>query len=85
MKRVTYRAGAYFEQSYVRVDGRQVNAFGITFGASFPFYRWYNAVSVAVDIGQRGSLRQGQIRENYINFILNINLHDIWFVKYRYD
>ena len=85
MKRVTYRAGAYFEQSYVKVNGHQINAFGITFGASFPIYRWHNAVSVAVDIGQRGTLRHDLVRERYINFIVNINLHDIWFVKYRYD
>ena len=80
-----YRAGAYYEQSYVKVNGHQVNAFGITFGASFPIFRWYNAVSVAVDIGQRGSLKYNQVRERYVNFIVNINLHDIWFVKYRYD
>ena len=85
MKRVTYRAGAYFEQSYVKVGGHQINAFGITFGASFPIFRWHNAVSVAVDIGQRGSLRHDLVRERYFNFIVNINLHDIWFVKYRYD
>lgn len=85
MKRVTYRAGAYFEESYVKVNGHQVNSFGITFGASFPIYRWHNAVSVAVDIGQRGTLRHNLIRERYINFIVNINLHDIWFVKYRYE
>ena len=85
MKRVTYRAGAYFEQSYMKVNGHQVNSFGITFGASFPIYRWHNAVSVAVDIGQRGTLRHNLVRERYINFIININLHDIWFVKYRYD
>ena len=85
MKRVTYRAGAYFEQSYVKVNGHQVNSFGITIGASFPVYRWHNAVSIAIDMGQRGTLRHNLVRERYINFILNINLHDVWFVKYRYD
>lgn len=85
MKRVTYRAGAYYEQSYVNVAGHRIDAFGITFGASFPIYRWHNAVSVAVDLGQRGTLRHDLVRERYVNFIVNINLHDIWFVKYRYD
>ena len=85
MKRVTYRAGAYFEQSYVKVNGHQINAFGITLGASFPIFKWHNAISVAIDMGQRGTLRNDLVRERYINFIVNINLHDIWFVKYRYD
>lgn len=85
MKRVTYRAGAYYEQSYVNVAGHRIDAFGITFGASFPIYRWHNAISIAVDMGQRGTLRHDLVRERYVNFIVNINLHDIWFVKYRYD
>lgn len=84
-KRVTYRAGAYYEQSYVKVNGHQVNSFGLTFGASFPIFRGHNAVSVAVDLGQRGTLRHNLVRERYVNFIVNINLHDVWFVKYRYD
>lgn len=85
MKRVTYRAGLYFEESYVKYNGHRVNSFGITFGASFPIYRWHNAISFAVDIGQRGTLKYNMVRERYVNFILNINLHDIWFVKYRYE
>lgn len=85
MKRVTYRAGAYFEESYVKVNGHRVNSFGVTFGASFPIFRWHNAISVAVDIRQRGTLKYNMVRERYVNFILNINLHDIWFVKYRYE
>lgn len=86
MKRVAYRAGAYFEQSYIGLnDGTKVNCFGITFGASLPVYKWYNAISVAVDIGQRGSLKNNLVRENYVNFIININLHDVWFRKFRYE
>lgn len=85
MRRVTYRAGAYYDKSYISLNDHQVNSFGITFGMSLPIYRWYNAVSVAVDMGQRGMKKDELVRERYINFIININLHDIWFIKYRYD
>lgn len=85
MKRVTYRGGAYYDQSYISFNGHQVNSMGLTFGMSLPIYKWYNAVSVAVDLGQRGMKKDELVRERYINFIININLHDIWFIKYRYD
>ncbi len=85
MKRVTYRAGAYYDMSYISLNGHQINSFGITFGASFPIFRWYNAISVAVDIGQRGSKKYNLVRERYVNFMVNINLHDVWFQKYRYE
>lgn len=85
MKRVTYRAGAYYDKSYISFNGHQVNSFGVTFGMSLPIYKWYNAVSFAVDLGQRGMKKDELVRERYVNFIININLHDIWFIKYRYD
>ncbi len=85
MRKVTYRVGGYYEQSYISVNGHQINSFGITFGASLPIYRWYNAITVAVDIGQRGTVNHNLVRERYINFMVNINLHDVWFQKYRYD
>ncbi|MGM9776400.1 MAG: hypothetical protein ACI3ZG_06505 [Candidatus Coprenecus sp.] len=85
MNRVTYRAGLFFEESYLRINGSRVNAAGITIGATFPVLRLYNGITVAINMGQRGSLRKEQVRERYINFMVNFNLHDIWFVKYRYD
>ncbi len=85
MKRVTYRLGAYYDQSYLKVGGEQINAAGVTVGMSLPIYRMYNAVNIAVDFGQRGSVKNNLVRERYVQFILNISLHDIWFMKYRYQ
>ncbi len=85
MKRVTYRIGAYYEQSYLKVGGKQINSAGLTFGMSLPIYRMYNAVNLAVDFGQRGSTKNNLVRERYIQFFINISLHDIWFVKHRYQ
>ena len=85
MKRVTYRLGAYYEQSYVQLGSHQINAAGITFGMSLPIYRLYNAVNLAVDFGQRGTVKDNLVRERYVQFIVNISLHDIWFVKHQYQ
>ena len=84
MKRVTYRVGAYYEQSYLKIRGNQVNAAGVTVGMSLPIHKMHNAVNVAVDFGQRGSTSNNLIRERYIKVILNVSLYDIWFMKYRY-
>lgn len=85
MKRATYRIGAYYEESYVKVNNRQVKGFGVTVGTSLPIHRWYNAANFSIDLGQRGSIKDNLVRERYIKFIINISLHDIWFVKYRYQ
>ena len=84
MKRVTYRVGAYYEQSYLKIGGNQINAAGVTVGMSLPIHKMSNAVNVALDLGQKGSTKNNLIRERYIKFILNVSLYDIWFIKYKY-
>lgn len=85
LKRATYRLGAYYDKSYIRIGGNQVNATGVTFGMSLPVFRWYNALSWSVDVGQRGSLKNGMVRERYVQFNINMNLHDMWFIKRKYN
>ncbi len=85
LKRVTYRIGAYYDQTYVNLNGRQVNAAGFTLGMSMPIFRWYNALTWSVDLGQRGSLKDDMVKENYVQVNINFNLHDMWFIKKRYQ
>ena len=84
-KRVSYRAGAYYGNEYYKVGGNEINNFGITLGATLPVFRWYNGVSIAVDMGQRGTTDASLIRERYIKFCVGLNLHDIWFQKRRFE
>ncbi|MFA7116190.1 MAG: hypothetical protein WC140_02990 [Bacteroidales bacterium] len=85
MKRVTYRFGAYYKQSYINLNGSQINDFGITLGASLPIYRWYNSFTIGLDIGQRGMMTDQLLRERYIKIMIDVNLHDIWFRKFQYN
>lgn len=84
-KRITYHAGIYYERQYVSLNGHQITAQGLTFGVSLPVARYYNSVNVGLDIGQRGTLADGLIRERYIMFTLGFNFHDIWFIKQLYE
>lgn len=84
-KKVTYRAGAYYKKDYFTVDGNGIKSAGITFGATLPVFMWYNGLTVGVELGQRGSIKDNMIRENYINFSFGVNLFDIWFRKMQYE
>lgn len=83
-RRVTYRAGAYFDQSYYTVDGAHVNAVGVTLSMTLPVFRWYNGISLGVDLGRRG-LAASQVKENYFGFSVGFNVFDIWFQKRPYE
>lgn len=84
-KHITYRGGVYHEKSYISFNGNQVDAYGITLGASLPVFRYFNSVNISMDFGQRGSLSLDQIRERYFAINVSFALHDIWFLKPMYD
>jgi len=83
-KRCTYRAGAYFDQSYYLVDGAHVNSAGISLGMTIPVYAGYNGISVGFDFGQRG-FGGNLVKENYFGFNIGFNIFDIWFQKPQYQ
>lgn len=84
LKRCTYRVGAYYEQSYYRVNGNSIDSFGITLGGTLPVFRGYNGITFALDMGQKGFGAQN-IKENYLGFRIGFNIFDIWFQKPRYE
>ena len=85
MKRCSYRAGVYYDQAYYKLDGNNVNSMGITLGMTLPVFRWYNGLTVGVDMGQKASARHGMVRERYAKIVVGFNIHDIWFQKPRYN
>ncbi|MBQ8422082.1 MAG: hypothetical protein IJX11_07465 [Bacteroidales bacterium] len=84
-RRCAYRAGVYYDKAYYQLDGNNVNSMGITLGMTLPVFRWYNGVSLGVDLGQRASTRNNMIRERYVTLNVGFNIHDIWFQKPRYN
>lgn len=84
-KRCAYRGGIYYDQSYYKLDGNNVNSMGITLGITLPVFRWYNGLTLGVDLGQRASARNNMIRERYAMFVVGFNIHDIWFQKPKYN
>ena len=89
LKRWTYRGGVYYEQSYMKLNGQQINAMGITLGVSLPVFRLpnmtTNMINFGIDAGQRGSLKEQLVRERYMMFYISISLYDIWFKKMKYE
>ena len=85
LRRCAYRGGVYYDQAYYKLDGNTVGSVGVTFGVTLPVFRWYNGLSLGVDLGQKGGLSGSQTRERYAKFVIGFNIHDIWFQKPRYE
>ncbi|GCC50743.1 hypothetical protein SanaruYs_09610 [Chryseotalea sanaruensis] len=80
-KRVTYRIG--LSQAPFFANGKKVNDFGINFGLSLPTGQ--SSIDLAFKAGQRGSVQENGLKENYLKVYLGVTLNDRWFVKRKFD
>ncbi len=85
-----YRLGAYYSNTYVKIQDQQINDYGISFGIGIP---WRNSsklfsntsFNIAYQYGVRGTLNNGLIKEKYHIVSFGLTLYDFWFVKRKYD
>ena len=85
LRRCAYRAGVYIDNSYYTLNGKAVKSMGVTLGVTLPIFRWYNGLTLGVDLGQRGGSSSGMVKEKYVMVSVGFNIHDIWFQKHRYE
>ena len=83
--RVHYRLGGYYSNTYLRIRGEQLQDYGISFGVGLPFKGAKSSFNFGFIVGQRGTLTNNLIKENYgiVNF--GLTLHDFWFFKRKFD
>jgi len=84
-KLMSYRAGGYYTQSYLMVNGQQLEDYGITFGVGLPVKSMRSSINVAFTLGTRGTTEYNLVKENYGIITFNVTLHDLWFRKRRFD
>jgi hypothetical protein len=85
---VDYRLGAIIDQTYIVANNTSIKRYAATFGLGLPlrpasssFYK----INLAAEVGKRGTLTNGLVKENYINVHLSFTLNDKWFQKYKFD
>ena len=70
------------------VNNTRIKRYALTAGVGMPlrpnngsFYK----INISAEVGKRGSLVNGLVRENYVNIHLGFTLNDKWFQKYKFD
>lgn len=84
LKRVSYRLGTHYTDSYIKVDNHQINEFGLSAGVGFPF-RNNTKFNVSFEWGKRGSVSNGLVKETYGMLNLSLSFYDFWFIKRKYN
>ncbi|WP_235884594.1 outer membrane protein transport protein [Pedobacter hiemivivus] len=86
--RVDYRLGFAYDKTYINVKDQDIKQMAVTFGLGLPLGYTRFAVSklnFTTELGRRGTLTNGLVQENYINFHLGITLNDTWFKRFKFD
>ena len=88
---VKYRAGVFYGQDYVSVDGK-LPVYGVTAGLGLPlklkrnFYETqYSVLNIALEYGSRGTKTSNNITENIFRLSFGFTFSDLWFRRYKYD
>ena len=88
LKRWTYRAGVRWSQYYIVLNDQPFDDVALTFGVGVPLrMTGLSNVNLGLELGQRGTMKAGLSRENYLKFTIGFSLfgEDYWFVKMKYD
>ncbi len=89
-KRVHYRLGGKYVQTALELKSTQLTEYSGTIGFGFPVGRSYilqnfSMVNLGVEIGKRGTVTNGLIRENFIKGSVSFTINDRWFQKSKID
>lgn len=79
LSRVEYRLGGSVGQSFVNLNGTQLNKFSTTFGLSLPMKRRYSRVNISFEYGSFGNLDRTILSEDYFNIYLGFTIDEKWF------
>jgi hypothetical protein len=84
-KRMYYRLGIRYTNSYLSIFGKPINEYGISFGLTFPLKKSKTAIDLGIEYGRRGTTDNDLIQENFLNFSLGFSIHEQWFHKRKYQ
>jgi hypothetical protein len=83
--RAHYRVGCFYENSYLTINGTQINGYGVTLGLGLPFSRALSTLNLSAELGRLGTTDNNLIKESYAKFTIHLLLHDRWFMKRKFD
>ena len=73
-----------YENTYLEINNTPIKEFGISFGLGFPFRRSKSNLNFAFEIGNRGTVENNLVQENFYKFTFGLSIYERWFVKSKY-
>lgn len=79
LKRIAYRAGAFYNHDYITVRGNNVRDFGLSAGFGFPVVSAKSVINLGFEYLNRQATPNPLLKENYFSVTLGVNFNQVWF------
>ncbi|MGX1929920.1 OmpP1/FadL family transporter [Flagellimonas sp. 2504JD4-2] len=80
--RIRLRAGFNYDNGYLAINDRKIEAYNFTFGVGLPTGTFSNSyLNVSYSYGLKGQIENVLVQENYHLITVNLSLEDLWFRK----
>jgi hypothetical protein len=83
--RIHYFSGINYDTGFLSINNKNVNNLTFSVGVGIPVDYTKSLLNITYSYGQKGSVGNDLIKENYHKIGINLSLEAIWFVKRKYD
>jgi len=90
LRRINYRIGFRYEQTYLKLKDTPLNDWAVTAGFGIPLRiktppRVMPVISISIEAGQRGTTSHDLLKEQYLRFHVGVTISEEWFIKRKFD
>ena len=80
-RRVQYRFGASYEDSYLKIGSNSLREWGVNCGFGMPVPGFKTVVNFSFGYLRRQAHPASLIKEDYFNITFGVNFNEMWFRK----
>jgi long-subunit fatty acid transport protein len=84
-KKIAYRIGVRYGQSYLQLKNSQLTEYAISFGFTFPLKKTRSTINLAFELGEMGTYENNLHKEQFGRVMLTFNIKERWFIKPKFD
>lgn len=81
MRRIRYRLGAYYDDSYLKIGDSNLREIGATIGLGFPLLQDRSIVNLSAQYFHRKLSTGSAVTENGLIISIGISFNEMWFFK----
>ena len=91
-KKIQYRAGVRYADSYIEINGSKLREYSVSLGFGIPLriikigpQFTHSMMNIGIELGTRGTTDNNLIKEQFGKVVVGITLNDRWFIKRKFD